>query len=203
MGGAEGEHGAAHLDNRRAIIHIDAHGYTFGPKAREPAASAVGLGRSGEVAGLDGPALGFGHAAGVDPESSEGDEVSEEVHLELGEGENLMQELGEIAPDLPMSAAHGISAMAMTLALKYWDINTIQEGALYQQYKLEGKNPAGLHMDMVIHTAIQIEAHIIAAPTRLTAMFERDLVGAVQEVLKTAFSDEDSGEAEQTQEASE
>jgi len=75
MGGAAGEHGAAHLDTGRAFVHTGAHGYTFGPKARESAASAVGLGCSGEVAGLDGPALGFGRAAGVDPESSEGDEV--------------------------------------------------------------------------------------------------------------------------------
>lgn len=116
--------------------------------------------------------------------------MGEEVELKLEEGENLMKELGEIAPNLPMSAAHGISAMAMTLALKYHDINTIQDGTLYQQYKLEGRNIHGLHLDMVFHTALQIEAHIIGSPNRLTAMFERDLVGAVRDVLSDAFAED-------------
>jgi hypothetical protein len=127
--------------------------------------------------------------------------MTEPTTIELEDGENMLEEVGTLAPDLPMSAAHGIAAMAMNFALKYYDINTIQEGALYQQYKLEGRNMRDLHMDMVFHAARQIEAHIISAPSRLTAMFEKDLVGAVQDVLKTAFADSDGDPETQVEES--
>lgn len=64
----------------------------------------------------------------------------------------------------------GISAIALNMALKYHDINTVQDGVLYQQYKMEGRNVRDLHLDMVFETAIQIEEHLIAANKRVAKM---------------------------------
>lgn len=64
-----------------------------------------------------------------------------------------------------VAPAHGIAAIALSMAMKYHDINTVKDGALYQQYKLEGKNFAPLHLDMVFETAIRIEAHLLGAST--------------------------------------
>src|SRR3990167_8274411 len=61
----------------------------------------------------------------------------------------------------PVGQMVGISAIALNMALKYHDINTVQDGTLYQQYKLEGKNMHALHLDEVFHTAIQIEQHLV------------------------------------------
>lgn len=64
----------------------------------------------------------------------------------------------------------GIAAIALNLAMKYHDISTIQDGALYQQYKLEGRNMVPLHMDMVFETAMQIERHLISANKRISQL---------------------------------
>jgi hypothetical protein len=73
--------------------------------------------------------------------------------------------------DAPVGPMVGIAAIALNMALKYHDINTVQDGTLYQQYKLEGKNMHGLHLDMVFATAIQIEEHFVAANKRIAKLF--------------------------------
>ena len=70
----------------------------------------------------------------------------------------------------PVGPMVGISALALNMALKYHDINTVQDGLLYQQYKLEGRNMHGLHMDMVFETAIRIEEHLVSANKRVAKM---------------------------------
>lgn len=78
--------------------------------------------------------------------------------------------------DAPISTAQGIAAVALNFALKYHDINTVQDGALYQQYKLEGRNMRELHLDMVFETAIKMEMHLIGASERIA----RVVVDAIQ-----------------------
>jgi hypothetical protein len=53
----------------------------------------------------------------------------------------MTDDFKELEPlkDTPIAPAHGIAAIALNMALKYHDINTVQDGLLYQQYKLEGK----------------------------------------------------------------
>lgn len=91
--------------------------------------------------------------------------------------------------DVPIGPIHGIAAIALNMALKYHDITTVQDGTLYQQYKLEGRNFATLHLDMVFETAMQIEAHMIGANSRITKL----LIGAL-DVME--MPDEAEGEAE-------
>jgi hypothetical protein len=79
----------------------------------------------------------------------------------------------------PVAPAHGIAAMALSFALRYHDINTVQDGALYQQYKLEGKNMTGLHLEMVFETAMQMERHILSAPNRLAELVMDAVIEAV------------------------
>lgn len=69
--------------------------------------------------------------------------------------------------NLPIDPMIGVSAIAFNMALKYHDINTVQDGTLYQQYKLEGKNMEGLRFAHVVHTAIQIEQHLLKGPERI------------------------------------
>jgi hypothetical protein len=77
--------------------------------------------------------------------------------------------LKDIEPikDAPIAPAHGIAAVALTLALKYHDINTVQDGALYQQYKLEGKNMNPFHLDHVFETAERMELWLLASSERI------------------------------------
>ena len=82
---------------------------------------------------------------------------------------NALQEVAEHI-DAPVSPGVGIGSIALTLAMKYHDINTIQDGTLYQQYKLEGKNMQALHLDMVFETAMRIEAHLLASSERIAAI---------------------------------
>ena len=60
----------------------------------------------------------------------------------------MAKELGPAA-DARIGPAVGVASIALNMAMKYHDINTVQDGALYQQYKLEGKNMRPLHFDMV------------------------------------------------------
>src|ERR1700740_3750229 len=90
---------------------------------------------------------------------------------------------------ITMSSATAMASMALTMALKYHDINTVQDGTLYQQYKLEGKNMAGLQLADVFDTAMQIEAHILSAPNRLTDV--------IMDGLKSALIDDSTDEDEE------
>lgn len=98
---------------------------------------------------------------------------------------DLAKELGPAA-DAPIGPNIGIASIALNLAMKYHDIGTIQDGALYQQYKLEGRNIVPLHIDMVFETAIQIEKHLIGSHKR------------VAEVLLAHLADLDAAEEAQT-----
>jgi hypothetical protein len=77
--------------------------------------------------------------------------------------------LKDIEPikDAPIAPAHGIAAIALTLALKYHDINTVQDGTLYQQYKLEGKNMQPFHLDHVFETAKRMEIFLLTSSERI------------------------------------
>ena len=77
------------------------------------------------------------------------------------------QEIADKMGNQPVAPAHGIAAIALSMAMKFHDITTVQDGTLYQQYKLEGKNMMPLHLDMVFETAIQIERHLLGASERI------------------------------------
>lgn len=77
------------------------------------------------------------------------------------------KEIGEALPHTPVAAAHGIAAIALSMAMKYHDIATIQDGTLYQQYRLEGKNMRELHLDMVFETAERMEVWLLRSSDRI------------------------------------
>lgn len=66
-----------------------------------------------------------------------------------------------------VAPAVGIGALALNFALKYHNINTVQDGQLYQQYKLEGRNMRELHLDNVFETAILMELHLLGTSERI------------------------------------
>lgn len=90
---------------------------------------------------------------------------------------DLAKELGPAA-DAPIGPWVGVASIALNMAMKYHDINTVQDGALYQQYKLEGRNMRNLHIDMVFETAIQIEKHLIRSHKRIADALLDQLVEA-------------------------
>jgi hypothetical protein len=57
----------------------------------------------------------------------------------MTDAEKPFQELQPIG-DVPVAPAHGVAAIALHVAIKYHDMGMIKDGALYQQYKLEGDN---------------------------------------------------------------
>lgn len=83
--------------------------------------------------------------------------------------------------DTPMSPAVAVAGVALSLALKYHDINMVKDGALYQQYKLEGKNFRDLHLDVVFETAIRIEQHLMTSSNRLSETIYGGLIEALAE----------------------
>jgi hypothetical protein len=78
-----------------------------------------------------------------------------------------LKELATTIGDTPIAPAHGIAAIALSLAVKYHDIGTVQDGALYQQYKVEGRNLTPLHLDMVFETAMRMEVWLLASSERI------------------------------------
>src|SRR5262245_59175704 len=92
-----------------------------------------------------------------------------------------LKQVAELAPGTAVAPAVGIAAIALNFALKYHDINTVQDGALYQQYKLEGKNMNPLHLDMVFETGMKIEMHLLAASDRISKIVIEAVVEAVNE----------------------
>ena len=81
----------------------------------------------------------------------------------------LAKELGP-AGDARVGPHVGVATIALNMAMKYHDISTVQDGTLYQQYKLEGRNMAPLHLDMVFETAIHIERHLVKSNERIMLM---------------------------------
>jgi hypothetical protein len=80
------------------------------------------------------------------------------------------KEIADKMGDQPVAPAHGIAALALSMAMKFHDIMTVHDGTLYQQYKMEGKNLTPLHLDMVFETAIQIERHLLGSSDRIAKL---------------------------------
>lgn len=80
------------------------------------------------------------------------------------------KEIVSASPDTPVAPAHGIAAIALSMALKYHDMGMIKDGALYQQYKLEGRNIETLHLEHVFETAIRMEAHLLGSSDRIAKL---------------------------------
>lgn len=76
---------------------------------------------------------------------------------EINEVAEPFKELSEAGfRHAPVAPAHGIAAIALSMSMKYHNISTVQDGALYQQYKLEGRNMVPLHLDMIFDTAARM-----------------------------------------------
>ena len=67
--------------------------------------------------------------------------------------------------------------------MKYHDINTIQDGTLYQQYKLEGRNMHELQLDNVFETAERMELWLLGSSERIAKV--------IVDALEIAVEDED------------
>ena len=79
------------------------------------------------------------------------------------------QELEPLGKTL-IAPAHAIAAVALNMAIKYHDIATVQDGTLYQQYKMEGRNLRELHLNDVFETAILMEMHLLGSSERIAKM---------------------------------
>lgn len=86
---------------------------------------------------------------------------------EVISGRNEVAALPDEVKSAPVGPLVGLSSIALTMAMKYHDINTVQDGTLYQQYKLEGKNLHGLHIEEVLDTAERIERWLVGSPERV------------------------------------
>ncbi len=113
---------------------------------------------------------------------------------DLTAGDEL-KSLAEAMPDATVAPVHGVAAIAPTMAMKFHDINTVQDGTPYQQYKLEGKNLTPLHLDMVFDTAIRIERHLLASSDRIAGLLVDALEASVAEGLDEGHPDEQREEA--------
>src|SRR3990167_6629819 len=91
-------------------------------------------------------------------------EMSEQL-TELAD-EKPFKELEAIS-DTPVAPAHGIAAIALHMAMKYHDMGMVKDGALYQQFKLEGRNIRSIGLDDVFETAFKIEMHLLGASDRI------------------------------------
>jgi hypothetical protein len=96
-----------------------------------------------------------------------------------GAGEEF-RELEKSIPDTKVAPAHGIAAIALSMALKYHDMQMIPDGLTYQQYKMEGRNIRTIGLADVFDTAIRIEAHLLGASARI-AQIVVDAIAAPEE----------------------
>ena len=109
----------------------------------------------------------------------------------MAEGDgDLFKELAPIG-SAPVAPAHGIAAIALNMALKFHDINTVQDGVLYQQYKMEGKNLHGLHLDHVFETAMRMEAFLLGASERIAKIVVDAIAFSVEDDVDPAAKPED------------
>ena len=83
---------------------------------------------------------------------------------------DAMAGMPEEVQDAQIGPMVGVAAIALNMALKYHDTTIVDDGVLYQQYKMEGRNMVPLHLDMVFATAMQIEEHLIKANRRVTRL---------------------------------
>jgi hypothetical protein len=110
---------------------------------------------------------------------------SQEDEVSKTEQSNPFQALEPIS-QTPVEPPAGIAALALNFAMQYYNINTVQDGALYQQYKMEGRNIRNLHLSDILETATEIEAHLLKASERLAEL----VAGAIS--LAERRSDESS-----------
>ena len=107
----------------------------------------------------------------------------------MSDVEHTLKELSPHMGGEKLATGPAIGAVALTLAMKYCDITTVQDGALYQQYKIEGRNMVPLDLAMVFDVAIQIEKHLMGTSERISAL--------VVDALKVIVDEEDE-EGEQS-----
>ena len=88
--------------------------------------------------------------------------------------------------DTPVATAPAIAVIALEMAMKYHDINVVKDGALYQQYKLEGRNMRDLHLDMVFETAMKIEVWLLGASERIASLVVEAIANGVEEEAPVA-----------------
>jgi hypothetical protein len=112
--------------------------------------------------------------------------TEEHKNQELPPGASF-KELAKHMGNTPIAPAHGIAAIALDMAMKYHDMSIIKDGAMYQQYKLEGRNIRGINLDTVFETAIRIEAWLLGASERIAKI--------VVDAISTPVDDEPSGQA--------
>lgn len=112
---------------------------------------------------------------------------------------NPLHEMADIIPaDTPMAPAMGVAAMALGFALKYHDAIIVKDGAMYQQFKLEGKNLRGLTLNDVFDTAQRIELHLLCGQRRINQMLIEGVFEAIQRMPddEVALSEEPLGATE-------
>jgi hypothetical protein len=85
--------------------------------------------------------------------------------------------------DVPMSAPHAISSLALNFALKWIDTSMIKDGTLYQQKKMEGANFHVIDLPDVFDIARQFEAHILSSPGRISAMVIECVGEAIDQII--------------------
>ena len=90
-------------------------------------------------------------------------------HDPAGEVGDAFKELAPMG-DAPVAPAHVVASIALNMAMKYHDTCMVKDGALYQQYKLEGKNMVPLHLDMVFADAVKIEAWLLGSSGRIAKL---------------------------------
>lgn len=93
--------------------------------------------------------------------------------------------------DVQISQPKGIAAIALSMALQYHNINTVQDGTLYQQYKMEGKNMEPLHLDMVFETALKMEKHLLGAEGRFAEVVFESAAELIDGLAKAIDEDGD------------
>lgn len=118
--------------------------------------------------------------------------MTEDVNFKAREAMGPVDDVADHLPDVRVAPAHGIAAMALSMAIKYHDITIVKDGAMYQQYKLEGRNMRGLELNMVFETAMQMEAWLLGASERISKLVIDAVVDAIGEDEKIETSATDS-----------
>lgn len=106
---------------------------------------------------------------------------------------DMAEPFKDLAPigDTKVAPAHGIAALALTMAMKYHDMGMVKDGALYQQYKLEGRNIITIGLEDVFETAMKIEAHLLGSSDRIAKM----IVDAIEFKIDEDETPQDEGDA--------
>ena len=105
-------------------------------------------------------------------------------------GDEFIKSVPEVLHDAPISPQLGLAAIALNFALKYCDINTVQDGVLYQQYKMEGRNMHSLHLAEVFDVAAQIEQHLLNTPSRLAGVVLDMVATDIEQAIDGAASEQ-------------